>query len=139
MRIHLSRGLAVLGAALALAGAAQFATAAQANAQPAAVQATPTVFDLNGTYDVGGPARPVISNVNDILTVDMSAFGRPTANGVVINSDTIAVTFPDDATYGAKLLWPERSSGPTARSGTSSHWSRCPVWSGCTRTRPGST
>ncbi len=106
MRIQLSRRLAVLGAVLALAGAAQVATAAPANAQPVSVQAIPTVFDLNGTYNVGGTARPVISNVNDILTVNMSAFGRPAANGVVINSDTIVVTFPDDATYGAKLLWP---------------------------------
>jgi hypothetical protein len=48
----------------------------------------------------------VISDVADILTVDMSSQHRPTASGVVVNSDTILVTFPDDATYGGKLVAP---------------------------------
>jgi len=67
---------------------------------------TAVVFDLNGTYSDGGSARPVISDVNDILTVDMSSQHRPTATGVVITSDTILVTFPDDGTYTAKLQAP---------------------------------
>ena len=67
---------------------------------------TATVFDLNGTYTDGGSARPRISNVNDILTIDMSSQHRPTATGAVINSDTIVVIFPDDATYVAKLVAP---------------------------------
>ncbi|WHM40791.1 PASTA domain-containing protein [Streptomyces sp. BPTC-684] len=72
----------------------------------AVAAATPLVFDVNGTFTDGGSARPVISDVNDILTVDMSSQHRPTATGVVINSDTILVTFPDDATYTAKLQAP---------------------------------
>jgi hypothetical protein len=64
------------------------------------------VFHLSGTYDVGGPARPVISNVNVVLTVDMSGFGRPDACGTVIDRDISSVTFPDDATYGAGLIAP---------------------------------
>ncbi|WP_329395203.1 PASTA domain-containing protein [Streptomyces melanogenes] len=72
----------------------------------AAVAATPLVFDVNGMFTDGGSARPVITDVNDILTVDMSSQHRPTATGVVINSDTILITFPDDATYSAKLQAP---------------------------------
>uniref|UniRef100_A0AAU2UXG6 PASTA domain-containing protein n=1 Tax=Streptomyces sp. NBC_00003 TaxID=2903608 RepID=A0AAU2UXG6_9ACTN len=72
----------------------------------AVAAATPLVFDVNGTFTDGGSARPVMSDVNDLLTVDMSSQHRPTATGVVINSDTILVTFPDDATYTAKLQAP---------------------------------
>jgi hypothetical protein len=72
----------------------------------AVAAATPLVFDVNGTFTDGGSARPVMSDVNDVLTVDMSSQHRPTATGVVINSDTILVTFPDDATYTAKLQAP---------------------------------
>ena len=114
MRIlHKSIGL------LAVAGAALFAVAAPASAAPAVAAATPVVFDLNGTYSDGGSARPVITNNNDILTVDMSSQRRPTASGVVINSDTILVTFPDDATYTAKLLAPG-----TIRWSNGSSWSK---------------
>jgi hypothetical protein len=56
---------------------------------------TTPVFNISGTYTDGGSARPVISDEGDILTVDMSSQHRPTASGVVINSDTILVTFPD--------------------------------------------
>ncbi|WP_371649101.1 MULTISPECIES: PASTA domain-containing protein [unclassified Streptomyces] len=79
---------------------------ASVSARTATAAATPLVFDVNGTFTDGGSARPVISDVNDILTVDMSSQHRPTATGVVINSDTILVTFPDDATYSAKLQAP---------------------------------
>jgi hypothetical protein len=75
-------------------------------AAPAAPANTAAVFDLDGTYSDGGSARPVISDVNDILTVDMSSQHRPTATGVVITSDTILVTFPDDTAFAAKLQAP---------------------------------
>jgi hypothetical protein len=101
------------GAALALAGAGLVTTATQASA------ATPLVFDINGTYSDGGTARPVISNANDILTVDMSSQHRPNASGVVINSDTILITFPDDATYTAKLQPPS-----TIRWSNGSTWTK---------------
>jgi PASTA domain len=108
MKFTLRRALGVLGAGAILAGLGMAGAAAQAGAQPvaAAAVAVTTVFDLNGTYTDGGSARPVIKNVNDILTVDMSSQHRPTATGVVVNSDTILVTFPDDATYGGKLIAP---------------------------------
>ena len=106
MKLTLRRALGVLGAGVILAGLGLAGTISPAGAQPVAAAAVTTVFDLNGTYTDGGSARPVIKNVNDILTVDMSSQHRPTATGIVINSDTILVTFPDDATYGAKLLAP---------------------------------
>src|SRR4051795_7337237 len=110
MATKLHKRAGTLTAVLAMAGAALFATTGAANAQSqtasAATAATAVVFDLNGTYSDGGSARPVISDVNDILTVDMSSQHRPTATGVVITSDTILVTFPDDGTYAAKLQAP---------------------------------
>ncbi len=96
----------VLVGLLAMTGATMLATATPASAHLAVAAATPVIFDLNGTYSDGGSARPVISNNNDVLTVNMSSQHRPTATGVVINSDTILVTFPDDATYTAKLQAP---------------------------------
>jgi hypothetical protein len=68
--------------------------------------AVPVLFDLNGTYWDGGSGWPVISNRNEIITVDMSSEDRPEATGIVINSDIILVTFPDDSTYTAKLQEP---------------------------------
>jgi hypothetical protein len=110
MSTNLHKKAGTLTAVLAMAGTALFVTAGAANAQslstPAATAGTAVVFDLNGTYSDGGSARPVISDVNDILTVDMSSQHRPNATGVVISSDTILVTFPDDATYAAKLQAP---------------------------------
>ncbi|MBB5868838.1 hypothetical protein F4553_002217 [Allocatelliglobosispora scoriae] len=104
----------IVGAAL-LTGAVLTA-AAPANA------ATPTVFDLNGIFSDGGSARPAITNVNDILTVNMSSQHRPTATGVVLATDRIIVSFPDDTTYTAILQAPG-----TIR------WSNGSVW---TKTKP---
>ena len=75
------------------------------SASAAPVPTIATVFNLSGTYTDGGINRPVVTaNANDTLRVTLS--GRPTATGVVVNADTIVVTFPDDATYGAKLIAP---------------------------------
>lgn len=106
MKFTFRRALGALGAGAVLAGLALTGTATQAGAQTSAAAATTTVFDVSGTYTDGGSARPVITRANDILTVDMSSQHRPTATGVVVNSDTILVTFPDDATYGGKLIAP---------------------------------
>jgi len=113
MKVNVWGRMGVLGAVCALAVIGPMTTAAQAS--------TTTVFNLNGTYDVGGPARPVISNVNDVLSVDMSAFGRPNAFGTVIATDLIRVTFPDDATYGAVLVAPG-----TIRWSNGTEWRRMP-------------
>ncbi len=110
MKITMPKVLSALGAALALTAAglpASTGASAQTPAtRPVTAAAVPLVFDINGTYTDGGSARPVISNVNDILTVNMASQNRPNASGVVINSDTILITFPDDATYTAKLQAP---------------------------------
>ena len=113
MKITMRTTLRAFGTVVLLAAVGLLTTVTPARAQPApaagpraTAQLTPTVFDLNGTYTDGGSARPVISNVNDILTIDMSSQHRPAASGIVLSSDTILSTFPDDATYGAKLVAP---------------------------------
>jgi hypothetical protein len=65
-----------------------------------------TVFDLTGSWAVGGAAGPNISRSGNALTVDMSAFGRPPAHGSVIDAQTITVTFSDDATFTGGLVPP---------------------------------
>lgn len=65
-----------------------------------------TVFDLNGRWTDGGTAAPVISVSGIDLSIDMSAHGRPPARGSIVDSQTIRVTFPDDATYTATLRAP---------------------------------
>jgi hypothetical protein len=53
----------------------------------------PTIFDLNGRW-LPAPG-PVITVTGLTITVDMSAFGRPTATGTILGPSTIRVTFPD--------------------------------------------
>jgi hypothetical protein len=65
-----------------------------------------TVFDLNGSWTDGSPWIAVIFAGPATLTVDMSDFDRPSAQGHIINSSTIAVTFPDDKTYTGTLVSP---------------------------------
>jgi hypothetical protein len=67
-----------------------------------------TVIDLNGTWASGGVPGPVISINGDSISVDMSAYKRPTASGLVLDSSDITVTFPDDKTYTGKLQPPNR-------------------------------
>lgn len=117
MGTNVFKRIGVLSAALLFAGSALVASATGAGAAPARAAAVTTVFDLNGTFSDNGAARPRIRNVDDILTVDMSSQGRPTATGVVIDSVTILVTFPDDGTYTAKLQLPG-----TIRWSNSSYW-----------------
>jgi len=65
-----------------------------------------TVFDLNGSWSDGSPWIAVISEGPVALTVDMSDFDRPTAQGKIIDSPTITVTFPDDRAYTGNLIAP---------------------------------
>jgi hypothetical protein len=67
-----------------------------------------TSFDLNGwwTDAPGHGLGPFITESGHNLTVDMSAFGRPTATGTVLDDTHISVTFPDDRTYTGQLLAP---------------------------------
>jgi hypothetical protein len=59
---------------------------------------------LAGRWTDGSPRSAAISVT---LTIDMSAWGRPTAHGSVLDGSTISVTFPDDATYTGTLLPPD--------------------------------
>jgi hypothetical protein len=58
---------------------------------------------LNGPWAVGGVPGPFITVSGNAISVDMSAFQRPFAAGMVTNNSVITVTFPDDKTYTAKL------------------------------------
>jgi hypothetical protein len=65
-----------------------------------------TVLDLTGSWTDGSTRRAVLSTRFPSLTIDMSAYGRPAARGSIVDSSTITVTFPDDATYTGKLQPP---------------------------------
>jgi hypothetical protein len=67
---------------------------------------SPSLFQLAGRWAAGGTPGPVISVNGRVLSVDMSAYHRPAAHGTIIDSDTISVTFPDDATFTATLQPP---------------------------------
>ncbi|MBV8318830.1 MAG: TIR domain-containing protein [Planctomycetaceae bacterium] len=68
--------------------------------RPQAVRGT--VIDLNGRWDGGS----VISVADTSINIDMSASNRPAAHGSIVDSTTITVTFPDDATYTGTLQQP---------------------------------
>ena len=80
-----------------------------------------TVIDLNGEWKAGGPQRIGISVSGSSITINMSAFGRPTAHGSVINNTTIQVNFPDDRTYTAELVPPN-----TIRWSNNTAWTKLP-------------
>jgi hypothetical protein len=114
MKINLTKRLGWLATAVVLSGAGLVATATGASAQPttastpsaATVAAAPLLFDINGSWTDVGSAKPVITAANGFLIVDMSYAHRPTATGLVINSSTISVTFPDAGTFTATLQAP---------------------------------
>jgi hypothetical protein len=65
-----------------------------------------TVMDLNANWTDGSTrsARIYAGPGPDAgIKIDMSAFGRPNANGSIVDAATITVTFPDDKTYTGKL------------------------------------
>jgi hypothetical protein len=66
-----------------------------------------TVMNLNGVWASGGVPGPVISTTGNSISVDMSAYGRPTASGSILDSSDISVNFPDDSTYSGKLQAPD--------------------------------
>jgi hypothetical protein len=77
-------------------------------------------INLNGGWTDGSPRRAVISVVSTAsLTIDMSAHNRPAATGSIIDDSTIAVTFPDDATYLGELQPPN-----TIRWSNGSAWTK---------------
>ena len=78
-----------------------------------------TVIDLNGRWTDGSTRSAAISAAGTALTIDMSAWGRPAANGSIINGSTITVTFPDDASYTGILQPPN-----TIRWSNGSAWAK---------------
>jgi hypothetical protein len=54
------------------------------------------VFDLNGKYTAGGAPGPIIHLSGNIISVDMSAYHRPSATGTLILPTYGRITFPDD-------------------------------------------
>jgi hypothetical protein len=78
-----------------------------------------TIFDLNGTWSDGGPWVAVMFAGPVSLTVDMSDFDRPTAQGKIIDSSTITMTFPDDRGYTGTLTAPR-----TIRWSNGSTWTK---------------
>jgi hypothetical protein len=65
-----------------------------------------TIFDLQGQWSGGTGPGPFFSVNGNALSVDMSAFHRPTAHGSIIDASTISVTFPDDRTNIGRLESP---------------------------------
>jgi hypothetical protein len=84
-----------------------------------AVPPAATTFNLSGRWSAGTGPSPVILVNDTSISVNMSAFGRPTATGSVINSSLIRVTFPDDATYTGQLVAPN-----TIRWSNNSQWTK---------------
>lgn len=76
-----------------------------------------TVLDLSGQWASGGAPGPVISVNGNALSVDMSAYNRPTASGSILDSSDISVHFPDDKTYTGQLQAPSVI-----------HWSNNSTW-----------
>jgi hypothetical protein len=65
-----------------------------------------TVMDLNGNWTAGDARTAVIREGAKTITVDMSDFDRPNAQGSIVDSSTISVKFPDDQTYTGQLQPP---------------------------------
>jgi hypothetical protein len=65
-----------------------------------------TLISLNGAWASGGVPGPVMSVNGNSITVDMSAYHRPSAHGSIVDRSHISVTFPDDKTYTGILELP---------------------------------
>lgn len=62
------------------------------------------LFDLSGQWSYDGVPGPVVSVAMNSISIDMSAYNRPTAFGMFLDQSDITVTFPDDKTYTGKLV-----------------------------------
>jgi hypothetical protein len=78
-----------------------------------------TAFDLNGSWTDGSPWVAVIFAGPVLLTIDMSDFERPNANGKIIDNSSITMTFPDDHAYTGTLIAPN-----TIRWSNGSTWTK---------------
>ena len=55
-------------------------------------------FDINGHYTAGGQAGPIVTTAGNTIAIDMSAYKRPNATGVLLNPTTAHFVFTDDKT-----------------------------------------
>jgi hypothetical protein len=78
-----------------------------------------TVMDLNGNWTDGSDRTAVIHEGAKAISVDMSDYDRPNAQGSIVDSSAISVKFPDDRTYTAQLQAPN-----TIRWSNGSAWTR---------------
>ncbi|HEY4028804.1 MAG TPA: metallophosphoesterase [Caulobacteraceae bacterium] len=76
-----------------------------------------TVLDLAGAWTDGSTRSIPITRSGDDLALDMSAFGRPAANGKVTGPAAISVNFPDAGTFAGQLVAPNAI-----------HWSNNSSW-----------
>jgi hypothetical protein len=67
-----------------------------------------TVIDLNGDWTDGSGRTARIAAGAKALKLDMSDFDRSNANGSIVNSSSITVTFPDDTTYTGQVQTPNK-------------------------------
>ena len=81
-----------------------------------------TVLDLRGAWASGGAAGPFVSVTGNSISIDMSAYHRPTASGRVLDSTHISVSFPDDKTYTGVLQAPN-----VIRWSNNSSWTKVPA------------
>jgi hypothetical protein len=82
-------------------------------------------FDLNGKYSAGGAPGPIIHVSGDAITVDMSAYHRPTAAGTLVDGNTAHITFPDDKTYTVAIVAPN-----TLRFSNNTTWTKIAAFQG---------
>jgi hypothetical protein len=61
---------------------------------------------LSGLWAVDGSPGPIISVNGDDLSIDMSAYNRPTATGAIVDRANITVNFPDSGAYRGQLQPP---------------------------------
>jgi hypothetical protein len=71
------------------------------------ITVTPPAIDLNGHWLVNGTPGPIISVDGIAISIDMSAYNRPTATGAFVDSNDITVTFPDEGALAGKLVPPK--------------------------------
>ena len=73
----------------------------------------------------GGVPGPVISVDSPFISIDMSAYGRPTATGMIVDGSDIKISFPDVNTFTGKLQLPDII-----------HWSNHTAWTKVKVNRP---
>lgn len=61
---------------------------------------------FSGRWRHEGRPGPTVTQIGNRLDVNMAAYGRPSAEGVLTGPSTASVRFPDDAIHTATLIGP---------------------------------